>query len=304
MPREVVHGYIALEALDKTTLLAHNDPQHNMLRNCFLLGTCSPDSGYYCLSKKIKGEDLSDALHLYEEQDAFSLLKKILYAKEITNETEAPIIFFCLGLMSHILVDAYFHPYIFKITGDYYDPNKFNRVLARARHRKVETILDHALSKKKMLNCATYKVSSYLQALGNSAQAIDTVFTKELHIPKNSLHTAWQWHSMFQKIFTHDTLSRYSKHLPISIQFKALFNDENLVHTAHIEKSMSIFYKEQFDQIISNCVSFVHNVFEKFEFNRETFTTDCIGPSPSSGKVGIAHYDGIYEIDEHLLNIL
>lgn len=299
MPREIAHGFIALRALELTKEIGSKTLPKPALLNAFLLGTCTPDSGYYCKSPLIKGEHISDLLHNSSAQDSFYLIKEILRDK---NNKEDPLVeAFCLGYLSHIIIDSYFHPYIFKITGNYYHSDLKERTLARARHRKIETILDILIINNYQLSTNSFLMVDYLASIIEHARKLDLIMTNIIKVKPNSLKKAWWWHSQFQKIFRNQTLSKKSNSIPIRLEFKTLFSDFNEQIINHVEESVAKHFEKNFKDIISDCINILGILFKNYEENGDSFLKSEIGPSPNSGKVGVIYYDAEYEVDRLII---
>ena len=78
MPREVAHGFIALEALKKTKSIGLKIESNPILKSAFLLGSISPDSGYYYKLPFSRGDVVSDLLHAVNEDNSFHLGYKLI----------------------------------------------------------------------------------------------------------------------------------------------------------------------------------------------------------------------------------
>ncbi len=137
MPKENTHAAFAYDVLDSLSeetirrgLSAHLGP--------YLLGSISPDTFYYSPYSAV-----SEHLHGKAGNPTNELLPDLLPA----SRTPRDVAFAC-GYLSHCALDITFHPVIYFLSGNYYDPDARLRARAVYLHRHLETCLDMALGNR------------------------------------------------------------------------------------------------------------------------------------------------------------
>jgi hypothetical protein len=137
MPKENTHLYFAHQVAE----VIPDEALANLIRRemgVFYFGSVVPDTFYY--SKKSEVIKISEYLHGKDgnltNEFIFELLKK---AKESRNQAD---LVFALGFITHCVLDIVFHPVIYYLSGNYYDPNREAADRAIYLHRHLETALD------------------------------------------------------------------------------------------------------------------------------------------------------------------
>lgn len=147
MPKEITHIHIAeliRDALPEK--LAHTLNQHS---HTYQFGSMSPDMYYYDITLPFeKKPDLEYGEYIhgrYGNDNSVHVLWMIEQTRKIRldrpAEADARLAFLC-GYLTHVAADVIFHPYIYSVSGNYYDPDPEKRKQAEIRHRMFETCLD------------------------------------------------------------------------------------------------------------------------------------------------------------------
>jgi len=298
MPREVAHAFIATNALSYTKNLKFSILENEPLKSAFLLGTITPDSGYYLKSPFFNGDLLSDYVHGINENNSFKNLQFLIENSNLKHKAinEA----FSLGIISHILLDSFWHPLIFKLTGDYYHSSPIERTNARARHRRFEILIDCLIIKNYSLCQKNYLIKNYLK--NELTEDLDKDYLDVLKLKKRSLSTAWKWHENFQNLFSTQKLSIVSKKLKIPREFRALFSNFETQNLELIEELVLKHLNINFPAWIEESTLKLSKIFLEYEIDSKSFFTSNIGPSANSGIVAMPFYNGHYEIEEMFLN--
>lgn len=143
MPRDITHVIIADEAakiIKNEEIFANFDAFH--------MGTVADDSFLYTASPL-----LSTRLHGGLKDDTRAVVLEMMdnLKKEKNPARRAEKTAFVYGYLSHMAVDATFHPLIYSISGSHFEANSKKEVeLSKACHRYAETWLDlHFMRDKK-----------------------------------------------------------------------------------------------------------------------------------------------------------
>lgn len=137
MPKENTHAAFAHSVLDqvserslKQSVCAH--------LGAYLLGSISPDTFYYSPYSAV-----SEHLHGKTGNPTNELLPDLLQDPRNMNDVA-----FACGYLTHCALDITFHPLIYYLSGNYYDPDARQRARAVYRHRHLETRMDIALDNR------------------------------------------------------------------------------------------------------------------------------------------------------------
>ena len=143
MPKEISHIYFSEEIQKglrpeiQTILEKH--------KNLYYYGSTSPDLFYYYLPLKKEFYELGTldiGKYIHDDKENMTPIYKLLeWAKN--DENQRWLIFtFVAGYLTHVAADTIFHPYIYSITGHYYNPDIKLQKLAQRNHRIFETKMD------------------------------------------------------------------------------------------------------------------------------------------------------------------
>jgi len=124
-------------------------------------------------------------------------------------------------MVSHIAVDAVFHPLVYYSTGDYYDRDAERRRLARTQHRLFEVYLDSWFQPRKTA-ALPRRVSQPLRALGRDFTGICSLLDETLSLgtlcaidsPSGNWRTAFRYLSTLQSVFLNAPAGALIRALP------------------------------------------------------------------------------------------
>ncbi len=300
MPREIAHCHIATSALSQiesfNTLLTNNES----LRSSFLLGAISPDSAYYNILLLKNGNKYADLFHGADSHDSFQFIKNILDKDAPTRDQH--LNFFFLGVISHILLDSYWHPFIFKVTGDYNHPNAIERTNARARHRRLETVIDQLLLGEIDSNITNFKISKFLAEmespfLNDTASKLSSL----LDANQATIIKTWKWHSNLQNIFI-SAGGKKIRHSPfIKREIRSLFNSHDPTELMRIKSLVESYNNLKFTKWIEESIEKLSMVFKQYGEDPHKFIVNQIGPSAVTGLIGTLNPTIEYDIENTLL---
>jgi len=144
MPKEISHIYFSeeiqkgLRAEIQTILEKH--------KNLYYYGSSSPDLFYYYLPLKKEYYELGSldiGKYIHDDKENMNPIYKLLEWSKNSEENQKWRIFaFVAGYLTHVAADTIFHPYIYSITGHYYNPDIKLQKLAQRNHRIFETKMD------------------------------------------------------------------------------------------------------------------------------------------------------------------
>lgn len=300
MPREIAHCHIATNALLKIDSLGEMLQGNKSLKSSFLLGAISPDSAYYNLTLFNQGNRYADLFHGTYSYDSFDFIKKFLSLKN--SEAELHFSFFFLGVVSHILLDSYWHPFIFKITGDYNHINPLERTNARARHRRLETLIDQLLLNELELDVNNFRIGNFITEveqyyLNETNEKLSTL----LNGKKTTMIKTWKWHAKLQDIFIGNLGGKFRNSPFLKREIRSLFNSHN---SAELFQTKSIIEQHNellFSEWIDISTKKLSLIFKRYEDNPDEFLLNFIGPSAITGQIGTEGPQIIYELDNRLL---
>lgn len=177
MPKEIAHilfGDEIREGLDraaKGVLVKHELYFH--------FGTMSPDLYYYDVRlpwETNTAERFGEFIHSRSGNPnnlhILRMLEKAKALRKIDEDKADRLFAFTAGHISHVAVDTIFHPFIYSVTGNYYDPDKRQRSLAEAGHRVFESCLDLHLLQKNAISLRDFDLTRKLKLDKNQQQEI------------------------------------------------------------------------------------------------------------------------------------
>jgi len=144
MPKEITHWAIATTA--KKNL--HYKPIKDVIDDnyaAFLAGVVAYDIPYYSRGEysPILGEK-ADELHGVKICNVWEPIINLLQNDSVDEDGDISdfLFSFILGCISHIIIDSSYHPFIYYVTGSYYDEDIHKRNKAVIAHRQLECQLD------------------------------------------------------------------------------------------------------------------------------------------------------------------
>ncbi|MDI6796486.1 MAG: zinc dependent phospholipase C family protein [Desulfatibacillaceae bacterium] len=136
MPKELTHWVIAKKALDRL----EPGPVKQALSShfpVFLLGATAPDTPMYALLDAERFTRIAKRLHGSAGEDTFDPPARVL--RQFRGMDAAA---FALGVVSHVMTDAIFHPWIMYYSGGCHEQDDSVRHTNLFRHRLIESWLD------------------------------------------------------------------------------------------------------------------------------------------------------------------
>jgi len=183
MPKENTHAAFAYSVLDqlsgsalKQALSAHLD--------VYLLGAISPDTFYYSPYSGV-----SEHLHGKTGNPTNELLPDLLQ-----NRREMRDVAFACGYLTHCALDITFHPMIYYLSGNYYDPDERLRAHAVYRHRHLETCMDLYLGNRLRIH-KLFK-DSLVEGL-----AFERSVSGTFSVPPAAIRTAYRSQLLYNRAF-------------------------------------------------------------------------------------------------------
>lgn len=152
MPKELTHILFADHLIDRldrngraglAQLLRHN-------RSTLHLGSIATDTLYYGLTFPIVDRDYAhwgEIVHGGHGEDTGTPIREMLF--RLQNQpgdkgNDGRFAFVC-GFLSHMALDIVFHPWVYAVTGPYYDADPVRQADSQMCHRLVESWLDLAM---------------------------------------------------------------------------------------------------------------------------------------------------------------
>jgi hypothetical protein len=152
MPKELTHILFADQLIDRldrngraalAQLLRHNRPTLHF-------GSIATDTLYYGLTFPIIDRDYAhwgEIVHGGHGEDTGTPIREMLFRLQDqpeNKENDARFAFVC-GFLSHMALDIVFHPWVYAVTGPYYDADPDRQADSQMCHRLVESWLDLAM---------------------------------------------------------------------------------------------------------------------------------------------------------------
>lgn len=139
MPKEQTHFILAEKAAEAAGSCAAARAIARAPK-LYLIGSVIMDTPMYALAEKEQCLPLTERLHGKHGENPFIDVARVLKRWGERYPDEA--LSFCMGVVSHVMADASFHPFVFYVSGDCHHPLDSVRARCLARHRRVETLLD------------------------------------------------------------------------------------------------------------------------------------------------------------------
>jgi len=145
MPKEYAHWtlaekvYLAIDNPALKSVIAEN-------KGLYRLGAVVPDTPFYSYLGKHRGEFLSAGwrLHGQDGENTLAFIPLLNRAHNLWHDDRQkdPILAFVLGIVTHIIADSQYHPFIYYFSGSPLFPDPQVAQKAAFRHRMIETFLD------------------------------------------------------------------------------------------------------------------------------------------------------------------
>lgn len=198
----MTHWTIAEESRNQ---LDQSDPLKQIIDShihLYYVGAVILDTPFYCLWGSKKKELLKAAQYIHNHRGNGLLPVQRLLDHEGPHVPDA-MWALILGMVTHIWVDATFHPMINHFSGNKKNPG--DRQMAKYRHHYLETMLDlYFIGRVPLINHLHFKVSHANKEMDEEAflRALAIGFWNEPEIRGKILKKALRFHSIVQKSFT------------------------------------------------------------------------------------------------------
>ncbi|GIX42499.1 MAG: hypothetical protein KatS3mg129_2232 [Leptospiraceae bacterium] len=144
MPKEISHIYFAEEIQKDLRPEIQQILKQN--QNLYYYGSTSPDLFYYYLPLRKQFHQIGRidwGKYIHDHKENMNPIYLLLeWEKENLYSQSKKIFSFVAGYLTHVAADTIFHPYIYSITGHYYNPDKKLQKIAQRNHRIFESKMD------------------------------------------------------------------------------------------------------------------------------------------------------------------
>lgn len=212
MPKDLIHFKIAEQT---ATLLKDTQYAPGLTDQVdgLLLGSVFHDALFYAvLPGSQRLETLAHRLHGAQGQDTFELIRTQAKHTQRTKDKALPAALL-VGLISHLYADVVMHPFVWHMTGNYYDDDPDTKSQVRQRHRALESLMD-MVACPEMLGRARYRIRTMLRRtpqLMSHGIPLNEFSLMAMMSPEKAqrqLNHAWTIYSAFQWSFSMPTLAR------------------------------------------------------------------------------------------------
>ncbi len=307
MPKENTHLYFAHELLGQINqeqisaiIDKHSKP--------YYFGSVAPDSFYY--SAKASVRKISEALHGRDGRLTNEIIFELLdYAREQKSEADLAFVF---GYITHCALDIVFHPMIYYLSGNYYDPDPKKANEAVYLHRHLETYLDAQVNQTYYFNDyvnfkvlrplyfphyisklyrttpreieRTLKRKSVVYGLLRNNFVLDILYLFYRFIK----HSSWSKFKMFLGIF-YGNLQRDNRIIPKTINYRDVVTGEPKITTIY-----DLF--NEAGVLAVEMIAVAHNYYER-NITKAEAAEIIRGESLNTGRVGMPVGDIRYFFD-------
>ncbi len=145
MPREFIHWGVVERVFDRLRVEAPN--LENLLKDglpAAKAGAIAHDIPYFLPGDTEGFDAIAAVLHGASGEDTFEPLRNFssLIQRQTPRADQGRLWAFLVGMVSHVVTDSRFHPFVYYWTGDYNHPDPEERSRARTRHRLFEVQMD------------------------------------------------------------------------------------------------------------------------------------------------------------------
>lgn len=307
MPKEITHWTICEKSIEAFNDLNRVQSILKSNTNLFFLGAVILDSPYYARGiYKDQFRCLADLFHGSNGEN--TILPVVNLISKYEGKYFEGLLAFCLGIITHIVTDSEYHPFIYYYTGNYYDINPQKRDLAVYYHRLLEAHLDifymKQLSKRK-----EYKLENFINEIeipyNELERVMNHLFTFCHHrIKSEEIMKVARNHSKFQKKYINLFFSKTIKIIDVILRGR-ISKYSSLFYPSINQTDVSFFCKEityihpvtscivttSLDKIEISVISKIHNIANKINSCNDkadviSVLETTIGPSLETGLVG------------------
>lgn len=153
MPKELTHILFADAVIAGLEAGGEAGPADLLRREraTFHFGSIATDTLFYGVTLPVLDRDFrpwGDIVHGEEGEDTGTPIREMLErlrdgtAGAAGGASDDVKFAFVCGFLTHMALDIVFHPWVYSVTGQYYDPDPVRRTDSQMRHRLVESWLD------------------------------------------------------------------------------------------------------------------------------------------------------------------
>lgn len=297
MPKENTHLYFAHELLsqinqEQISSVIDKNPKP------YYFGSVAPDSFYYSANANVRR--ISETLHGRDGQPTNEIIFTLLdEARQKKTEADLSFVF---GYITHCALDITFHPMIYYLSGNYYDPDPRKANEAVYLHRHLETYLDAQVNQSYYFNDyvnfkvlrmlffphyisktyhttpreieRTLKRKSTVYSLLRNNFVLDVLYLFYRFIK----HSSWSKFKMFLGIF-YGNLQRDNRIIPKTINYRDVVTGEPKITTIY-----DLF--NEAGVLAVEMIAVAHSYYEG-RITREEAAEVIRGESLNTGRVGI-----------------
>jgi len=323
MPKEIAHWTLA----EKT---AARLPDHSTLkstinshRSMYYLGAVILDTPFYCLyGRNAFKTGAAQNIHDNSTNSFSPLISLINNVIPLTP----PIISMVLGLISHIFVDATFHPMVNYFSGDKRNPQRKREV--QYRHHELETLIDlYFMNQVDLINKGRFYLSYRSKELDESSflNALSCLYFNRPDLHLKLISRSLKHHGWVQKLFWKKWLRQFLKvvnYLPgldIRPEIALIYPQSHPLHSSFFTNPISYQhpvnnkeFHENINDLAEKAISAALETFSRLENNT---TSESISaqlkkipaPNMNTGLVGIpstkmVNFDPTLNFDEVILS--
>ncbi|MHB1652288.1 MAG: zinc dependent phospholipase C family protein [Desulfitobacteriaceae bacterium] len=238
MPKELTHWQVARKAFlgqipDSVKRIISASP------HLYYLGAVAHDIPFYDLSEPAEAslERVGNQLHGVNGENTLMPLLGIL-SEVLRRPGKGYLLSFVLGMLTHFVTDATFHPAVYYLSGNYFDEDPGARAKAVFRHRLLETGIDLWLETLEPLDYPQSLAGLWWTAGARGREAFEILIEhytldgdKET---KAHFKSAWRYHRFLQAAFKW------------SVPWRVLRLYRTLGHPG-VEKLEALFYPQPLD---------------------------------------------------------
>lgn len=147
------------------------------VRPSYHAGAIATDTFYYSVKLPLLDHSVGpwgEMVHGEHGEDTaapmIEMLRRLRAGGEAMRNYPASVAF-AAGFLTHMALDMTFHPWIYALSGQYYDPNEAARRLAVTRHRMIETWLDVAVARRRGLDPLHFRALDRIRRNGRANRA-------------------------------------------------------------------------------------------------------------------------------------
>jgi hypothetical protein len=311
MPKEITHLTLAENVLSR---FPSNTRLYGILkryRHIYLAGAVSPDTPYYHVLGRGKKRSVQIANRIHDDpRGAFPCLGNML-----GEAMDEPRLALCLGMVSHIMSDAEFHPMVFYYGGPTDKGDEKERYIAETRHRFIETCIDLYVQKNFFppKQGKLIKIFAGLETgVNRYVKDLTTFYSAILETGFSQVRNALFSHAIFQALFFNQI---FDKALSTAkrVMKKDLSRSQALIYPRGIIDSPHLLNKElayrqpvtgewKNQTLLGFCEGAMQKtiyIFKKIEENIQSsypadFFSGWPGPNPCTGITGTKRKDMVF----------